>query len=74
MDLYSRVSEMMMQDQNRRPMTPDEMYRAYVGSWVPQPSRMSRLGANVAKTVQALAQRFHGGMPAPAAEPAYRRA
>lgn len=74
MDLYSRVSEMMMQDQNRRPMTPDEMYRFYMGSWAQRPSRMSRLGTGVAKAAQALGQRLHVGMHTTAAKPAYRRA
>lgn len=72
MDLY-RVFEMTLENEPSRRKSLDEMQRYYTRI-MPQPGRLSRLGNNIAKAAQTLAQRVHGEMPAAPAEPAYRRA
>ena len=72
MDLY-RVFEMTLENEPSRRKSPDELQRYYLRI-MPQASRLSRLGNNIAQAAQTLAQRIHGEMPAATAEPAYRRA
>lgn len=74
MDMYSRVFEMTLGNQSRRPMTPDEMMRFYVGNANRSQSRSSRLGVALAKAVKGLEQRLHVGIQTPTAKPAYRQA
>jgi hypothetical protein len=72
MELDSRLEEIRLKEERRRPMTPAEMVRFYGGAEVRSPSRTERIWATLIKTLTTLSQRLKSKNPTQTVRPACR--